>query len=90
VFVLVGGLRDAWLMLESLNVDMKAAVRCSSLVDVVLDQDDLLVESLLRLSSIYFTCRSVFAVCLPSSVASGLKGPVHVTRQYKLFVCEFT
>ena len=57
--VFVGGLLDVWLMLESLNVDVKVAVRCSSLVDLVIDEDDVLVECLLRLSSIHSACRSV-------------------------------
>ena len=59
VCVFVGGLLDVWLMLESLNVDVKDAVRCSSLVDVLIDEDDVLVECLLRLSSIHSACRSV-------------------------------
>ena len=53
-----------WSLLESLNVAVKAAARCSSLVDVMIDQDDLLVESLLHLAAVYSACHGQWSVSL--------------------------
>jgi len=55
---MLGKMSSAWRMLESLNRDLETA-HYSSFVDAFLDQDDFLVESLLRLSNIHSSCRSV-------------------------------
>ena len=60
---------DIWRTLKSVVVDMKAAVHCGSLIDIMIDRDDFLVESLLHLSNIHSACRSVhlsvrLSICL--------------------------
>jgi len=48
-----------WRQLVSLSRDVKAIDCCNSFVDMFIDQDDFLIESLLRLSNIHSSCKSV-------------------------------
>ena len=56
VCVCVVGDDDVCRMLSSLNVQVSTAARCSSLVDVMIDQDDFLIETLLRLNTVHAAC----------------------------------